>query len=131
MIAEMGGVRGVSGAMIAAMGAAFLLLIAGPTSAACINCLSTALANEAIYSGLAANEGNFSVTGLVQGVSYAQNVVEVQGGAGKETIHITPTTTIDKHGQTGSIADIRPGVHITVDGVVRDGQKVALTIQIK
>lgn len=131
MVAVMRGTQRLSGAMLGAMIAALILVAAWPSGAACSNCVSSVVANEAIYSSLAANEGSFTSAGLVSGVSYAQNIVEIQVSGGKQSIHVTPTTTIDKHGQVGSIADIRPGVHIVVNGVVRDGQKVALTIEIK
>ena len=121
----------LTGAMLAVMTAVLLALAAGPSQAGGLNGLPAALANELIYSALASNQSSFSMAGLVQGVSYAQNIVEISVNRTKQSIHITPTTTIDKHGETGSIADIRPGVHIVVSGVVRDGQKVALTIEIK
>jgi hypothetical protein len=90
-----------------------------------------AQADQVIYSDYAVNEGNFSVTGVVQGVSYDQNVVEVNVGGVKQSIHVAPTTTITKHGETGSIADIRVGSHVTVAGIMRDGQRVAVTIDVK
>lgn len=126
----MRGSQSLTSATLGVMIASLVLVAAWQTSAAS-NSASGVVANEAIYSALAANEGSFTATGLVSGVSYAQNIVEVQVNGGKESIHVTPTTTIDKHGQMGSMADIRPGVHIVVSGVVREGQKVALTIQIK
>jgi hypothetical protein len=79
----------------------------------------------------AAADSNFSITGTVQGVAYDQNVIEVSGPAGKQSIHITPTTSIAKHGEVGSISDLRPGVHVVVSGVISAGQHVAVTIEIK
>jgi hypothetical protein len=106
--------------------------VVAATPAQCNGCQAAVLANEIIYGDLAANESSFKVTGgLVQGVSYSQNVIEVVSAGVKESIHITPTTTIDKHGETGSIADIRAGVHVNVTGVIRDGQRVAVNIVIK
>jgi len=111
---------------------AVLSLAAGqPAAAGCRFCLSPVQADEMIYSAYAVNEGNFTVTGVVQGVSYSQNVIEVLVAGVKQSIHIAPTTAITKHGETGSIADIRVGTHVTVEGVVREGQRVAVTIDIK
>lgn len=117
---------------IAALLASVFCLAAGqPAAASCGFCLSPVQADEIIYSAYAVNEGNFNVTGVVQGVSYPQNVIEVLVAGAKQSIHIAPTTAITKHGETGSIADIRVGTHVTIAGVVRDGQRVATTIDIK
>lgn len=131
MVAVMRGTTNLTGVVLAALAAALFAFATMPSQASCLNCLSAVLSNEAVYSALAANQGSFNISGLVSGVSYAQNIVEIQANGAKESVHITPTTTINKHGQTGSIADIRPGVHVQVSGVIRDGQKVALTIDIK
>ena len=131
MVAVMRGTTNLTGVVLAALATALIAFASAPSQASCLNCVSAVLSNELIYSALAANEGSFKISGLVSGVSYAQNIVEVQANGAKESIHITPTTTINKHGQTGSIADIRPGVHVQVNGVIRDGEKVALTIEIK
>ena len=112
MVAVMKRTARLTGAMLAVMVATLLVFAAGPSQSA-------------------SNQSSFNMAGLVQGVSYAQNVVEISVNGTKQSVHITPTTAIDKRGETGSIADIRPGVHILVSGVVRDGQKVALTIEIK
>ena len=79
----------------------------------------------------AAADANFSITGTVQAVAYDQNVIEVSTPAGKESVHITPTTSIAKHGEAGSISDLRPGAHVVVSGVITGGQHVAVTIEIK
>jgi hypothetical protein len=119
-------------AIAAALVSSLFCLAAGrPAAAGCSFCLSTAQADEIIYSAYAVNEGNFNVTGVVQGVSYPQNVIEVLVAGAKQSIHIAPTTAITKHGETGSIADIRVGTHVTVAGIMRDGQRVAVTIDIK
>jgi hypothetical protein len=116
----------------AVLALSFFCLPAGrPAVAGCSFCLSTAQADEIIYSAYAVNEGNFNVTGVVQGVSYPQNVIEVLVAGAKQSIHIAPTTAITKHGETGSIADIRVGTHVRVAGIMRDGQRVAVTIDIK
>lgn len=106
-------------------------LPAGRAAAACPTCTSAVQANKLIYSSVAVSQGNFSVTGVVQGVSYDQNVIEVVAGGDHKSIHITPTTSIVKHGETAGIADLRVGVHVVVGGVIKDGQLVALTIEIK
>jgi hypothetical protein len=110
---------------------AFCLAPGQPASAGCDVCLTAVQADQVIYSAYAVNEGNFSVTGVVQGVSYPQNVIEVLVAGAKQSIHVAPTTAITRHGETGSIADIRVGTHVTVAGIVRDGQRVAVTIEIK
>jgi hypothetical protein len=78
-----------------------------------------------------AADTNFTITGTVAGVAYDQNVIEVAGRGGKQSIHITPTTAIAKHGEVGSISDLRPGAHVVVSGVVTNGQRVAVSIEIK
>jgi hypothetical protein len=109
----------------------FCLASGQPASAGCGVCLSAVQADQVIYSAYAVNEGSFNVTGVVQGVSYSQNVIEVLVAGAKQSIHIAPTTAITRHGETGSIADLRVGTHVTVAGIVRDGQRVAVTIDIK
>src|SRR5215469_15661380 len=74
---------------------------------------------------------NFTISGTVAGVAYDQNVIEVASRSGKQSIHITPTTAIAKHGEVGSISDLRPGAHVVVSGVVTNGQRVAVSIEIK
>ena len=78
-------------------------------------------------------DGNqrFNVTGKVESVSYASNTVRVRADGQTLNIIITPTTAIESQGEAGSIGDIRRGARITVSGIVRDGQKVALSITIK
>jgi hypothetical protein len=116
---------------VAAIAVAAWLCAPPQQAAACAACPASVRADESIYSGLAVNEGNFQITGVVSGVAYAQNVIEVTVAGAKQSIHVTPTTSIDKHGETGSIADLRVGVHVDIAGVIRDGQHVAVTIQIK
>ncbi|MBV8595672.1 MAG: hypothetical protein JOZ50_05405 [Candidatus Eremiobacteraeota bacterium] len=73
----------------------------------------------------------FSLSGVVQAVDYASNTVTVKSGSQTVAIMLTPTTVIDQHGETGSIADIRKGAKISASGVIRDGRKVALSITVK
>ncbi|HEV2908409.1 MAG TPA: hypothetical protein VGX02_03975 [Candidatus Eremiobacteraceae bacterium] len=103
---------------------------AGPAGTVCGACQAGDLSNGTI-SVAAAADANFTLTGVVQGVSYDQNVIEVLAAGVKQSIHITPTTSIAKHGEAGSIADLRPGVHVAVTGIVQGGQHVAVTIEIK
>lgn len=117
-------------AAVAAL-SAFWLTFGQAASAGCGFCLTAVQADQVIYSAYAVNEGSFNVTGVVQGVSYPQNVIEVLVTGAKQSIHIAPTTAITKHGETGSIADLRVGTHVTVAGIIRDGQRVAVTIDIK
>jgi hypothetical protein len=72
----------------------------------------------------------FSFTGRVASVDYASNVVEVTTGGRHVTVVIEPTTAIDFAGEPGSVSDIRPGIKIHAEGVVRDGTFIAQTITI-
>ena len=73
----------------------------------------------------------FTVSGVVEAVDYASNTVTVKAGTQTVDIVVTPTTVVDEHGETGSIADIRKGAKINASGVVRNGRKVALSITVK
>jgi hypothetical protein len=68
---------------------------------------------------------------MVTTVDYAANVVELATGGRHVTIVVEPTTAIDIAGQPGSESDIRPGVKLHVEGVVRDGTFFAQTITIR
>ncbi len=80
---------------------------------------------------LADGNQRFSVSGTVASVDYASNTVTVKTGGQTVAVLVTPTTVIEEHGEAGSIADIRKGAKITASGVVRNGQKVALSISVK
>ena len=73
----------------------------------------------------------FTLSGVVQAVDYASNTVNVKTGSQTVEIMLTPTTVIDEHGETGSVADIRKGAKISASGVIRNGRKVALSITVK
>ena len=73
----------------------------------------------------------FTLSGVVQAVDYASNTVTVKSGSQTVDVMLTPTTVIDEHGETGSIADIRKGAKISASGVIRNGRKVALSITVK
>lgn len=78
-------------------------------------------------------EGNqrFAISGTVEAVNYTSNSVRINTGGQHVDILVTPTTAIDSHGESGSIADIRKGLKINASGVVRDGEKIALSIVLK
>lgn len=78
-----------------------------------------------------AEQDSFSFNGTVTSVDYAANVVEITSGGRHVTIVVEPTTAIDIAGQPGSESDIRPGVKLHADGVVRDGTFFAQTITIR
>ena len=80
---------------------------------------------------LADGNQRFSVSGTVASVDYASNTVTVKTGGQTIAVLVTPTTVIEEHGEAGSIADIRKGAKISASGVVRNGQKVALSISVK
>ena len=78
-------------------------------------------------------DGNqrFTISGTVEAVSYASNSVRINAGGQHVEILVTPTTAIEVRGESGSIADIRKGLKINASGVVRDGDKIALSIVLK
>jgi hypothetical protein len=80
---------------------------------------------------VAADKDSFSLNGTVARVNYAANTVEISSGGRDVTVVIEPTTAIDVAGEPGSVSDIRPGVRIHAEGVVRDGEFVAETISIR
>lgn len=101
-------------------------------------CFVTALGlSPALASGhhpkpaAAADKDSFSFNGTVAKVDYAANTVEMSTGGRDVTIVIEPTTAIDVAGEPGSVSDIRPGVRIHAEGVVRDEAFVAQTISIR
>lgn len=72
----------------------------------------------------------FSITGRVESVDYDSNVIVVRSKGEVLTIAITPTTSLERDGEIGSIADLRPGVRVRLKGSVRDGVKTAESIVI-
>ena len=80
---------------------------------------------------VADNNQRFTASGTVESVSYATNSVRINASGQHVEITITPTTVIEYHGESGSIADIRRGSKISASGVIRNGQKVALSIVLK
>src|SRR5205807_6126529 len=80
-------------------------LVSGPAAG------SASLLPHAIYSSvLDLGEGQaFTLNGVIKSVDYASNIIVVRlPNADIETVRITPTTAVEKKGQIGSIADLRP-----------------------
>jgi hypothetical protein len=73
---------------------------------------------------------SFSFTGKVVKVDYAANAVELDTDSRRVTVIVEPTTVIDIAGEPGSVSDIRPGIKIHAEGVVRNGAFIAETITI-
>ena len=74
----------------------------------------------------------FSLSGIVEGVDYSANVIRLRTRLGLVVpIAVTPTTAIEVGGQSGSIADIRPGARLTVSGKVLEGALAALSITVR
>jgi Domain of unknown function (DUF5666) len=76
------------------------------------------------------DQGSFAYVGRVTKVEYAANDVVLATKGRDVTITVTPTTSIDVGGGPGSIADIRPGVRIRVEGFNRDGALIAVAISV-
>ena len=73
----------------------------------------------------------FSVNGRIESVDYTANVIVVQAKRGSTSITLTPTTSVELGGQQGSIADLRPGMHVRVRGSVVGGVMTAESIVVR
>lgn len=73
----------------------------------------------------------FSVNGRIQSVNYTANVIVIQAKHGSTSITLTPTTSVELGGQQGSIADLRPGMHVRVRGSIIGGVMTAESIIIR
>ena len=73
----------------------------------------------------------FSVSGRIESVNYTANVIVIQAKHGSTSITLTPTTSVELSGQQGSIADLRPGMHVHVRGSVIHGVMTAESIIIR
>lgn len=73
----------------------------------------------------------FSVAGRIDSVNYTANVIVVKGKHGATSITLTPTTSVELGGQQGSIADLRPGMHVHVRGSVIGGVMTAESIVVR
>src|SRR5690242_9975942 len=73
----------------------------------------------------------FSVGGRIESVNYTTNVIVVQAKRGSTSIALTPTTSVELGGQQGSIADLRPGMHVRVRGSIIDGVMTAESIIVR
>ena len=88
------------------------------------------LAASPSSSAASQDQGSFAYVGRVTKVEYAANNVELATKGRDVTITVTPTTSIDVGGGPGSIADIRPGVRIRVEGFNRGGALIAVAISV-
>jgi len=100
-------------------------------SGAVVPTLCAASTVDLIVLQLAEGNQRFTISGTVESVDYSSNSVRVNAGGRHLEILVTPTTAVEVHGESGSIADIRKGLKINASGVVRDGQKIALSITLK
>lgn len=119
-----------SGAVVNALGrlsAALVLafVLTGSTAQAAYFDAAYDMAEEAQVA-----ETSFTLTGVVMAVHYSQNTIELQTGGARVTIHVTPTTSIARKGETGSIADVRQNQKLTITGVMRNGERIAVSIAI-
>ncbi len=80
---------------------------------------------------LADGNQRFTISGTVEAVDYSSNSVRISTGGQHVEILVTPTTVVEVHGESGSIADIRKGLKINASGVVRNGDKIAVSIILK
>ncbi len=93
---------------------------------------SASTAPAVIVAGLLGREGQtFTLSGVIQSVDYVSNIVVVRTRGDIETVRLTPTTSVETGGQVGSIADLRPGVHVKIKGSIRDGELTAESIVAK
>lgn len=76
-------------------------------------------------------DARFTVSGTVDSVDYADNVIFLNGAGGKVRIAITPTTAIAVRGEAGGISDLRHGVRLSASGIIHNGLMTALAITIK
>ena|SRR5215472_2967499 len=73
----------------------------------------------------------FSVSGRIASVNYTANVIVIQAKHGSTSITLTPTTSVELGGQQGSIADLRPGMHVRVRGSIVGGVMTAESIVVR
>jgi len=90
----------------------------------------TAMASPNPKPTASAEKESFSINGTVTKVNYAANIVGLVADGRGVSLVLEPTTVIDIAGEPGSVSDIRPGVRINVEGVIRKGVYVAQTITI-
>ena len=82
-------------------------------------------------SDLNASAQAFSVGGRIESVNYTSNVIVIQAKRGSTSITLTPTTSVELGGQQGSIADLRPGMHVRVRGSIIGGVMTAESIVVR
>jgi hypothetical protein len=106
--------------------AAIMLLLAGPALAS-----SPPFGNaHHPKPATSAEKDSFSFEGKVAKVDYAANLIVLIADGRRVTVVVEPTTAIDIAGESGSVSDIRPGIDIRAEGVVRKGVFIAQTIAI-
>jgi hypothetical protein len=85
-----------------------------------------------VYSTLdRGDEQVFSVSGRIDSIDYTSNIVVIKSHGDLLTVRITPTTSVERNGETGSIADLRPGLHVRIKGSIREGEMTAESIVIR
>ena len=111
----------------------FLCVIAASAQLLACGGLARAASVSSVLDFWQVADGNqrFTISGRVESVSYAANTLRVNAGGQTVEIFVTPTTVIEIGGESGSIGDIRKGSKVTASGVVRDGQKIALSITLR
>jgi hypothetical protein len=78
------------------------------------------------------NSESFSISGKIDSIDYASNVMVVKSRGDILSIVITPTTTVERDGEIGGVSDLRRGALVAVKGFIRDdGAMVAVSIVIK
>lgn len=129
--------------LVGATAAAFVLLAGQPSPAgqgcaaahvgfAPIELLATAAcAGPKEASPLGLHDGQpFNLSGTVEDIDYGANIVHLRARGEVVAVSLTPTTAINVRGESGSVADLRRGSHITIVGHVQDGALVALTVTV-
>jgi hypothetical protein len=113
------------------------MLAAGLAAAVC---LSTSVSSAGVQPSITGRDAGafavadpgqpFSINGRIAAVDYATNTIIVHA-RNDVAIVVTPTTVIERAGQVAGISDLRPGEHVHVSGVTRNGIMSALTIVVK
>ncbi|HYK52248.1 MAG TPA: DUF5666 domain-containing protein, partial [Candidatus Eremiobacteraceae bacterium] len=89
-------------------------------------------ANSSAPSDHSGSPQAFSVSGRIDSVNYTANVIVVRAKHGSTSITLTPTTSVELGGgQQGSIADLRPGMHVRVRGSIVGGVMTAESIVVR
>ena len=73
----------------------------------------------------------FTLSGRVQSVDFVENIIVLRVRGDVYTVSVTPTTSVEVGGQSGSIADLKAGAHVRIRGTIRDGEMIAESISVK